>query len=233
MKKVLFIFLAFIIIIFSFFVFFIETKKTSVTPSPISTPTPLTLPINTNKTGLSIVSTLPANNATNINANQPIIITFNRTVSSSDFSFALAPNLPYTSSFQGNQFIVTPTNSFDTGTPYYFTIQFSDGIFAQKFSFVTAGAGPIGNSSFDNVSEVNNAGYKILKPDLFLSNQTPYQTSDFSVNYHLSQTPTDHFAFEVTLTGPNKLQSKQDFLTWLHSLGLTDDEIQQIDITYL
>lgn len=232
MKKIVYIGGIFILLVI-IFMFAFSHRKQSSSPQFTTTPTPIPLPSNTASNGLAIVNATPADKSTNVNTNQPIVITFNRTIASKDFSFTIASPISYTTSIDGNQFIATPSNPFDPGTEYYYTLQFSDGVVTQKYIFSTSGNGPISDPNYDNASAVNNAGYKILKPDLFLSNQTPYQANDFSVDYHISQIPDTHFVFEVTLTGEDKYRSKQEFLAWLHSLGLLDTQIKQIEFTYL
>ncbi|MCL5439143.1 MAG: hypothetical protein M1268_04105 [Patescibacteria group bacterium] len=70
-------------------------------------------------------------------------------------------------------------------------------------------------------------------PDVFLSNKTPYSTANFSiVNPGFKSLPNGHYYFTITLMGTNKELSKTEFINWLLSLGLTNNQIQNLDITY-
>jgi len=69
-------------------------------------------------------------------------------------------------------------------------------------------------------------------PDVFLSNQTPYSTKSFSVTSDFKTQPTGHFYFIVTLKSKDSAQDKISFLNWLKSLGLSDNQINALDVTY-
>lgn len=70
------------------------------------------------------------------------------------------------------------------------------------------------------------------EPDLFLSNNLPYQTHDFDASAAFTSSPTDHFYFTVVTKNGNPDGAKQKFLTWVQSLGLTQEQINKLDIRY-
>lgn len=75
--------------------------------------------------------------------------------------------------------------------------------------------------------------FKQANPDMFLANQLPYSTHTFSVVFSgYKKTPIGHYYFTVTLKGADQNSAKNDFLEWLHSLGLVDAQIQNLDIYY-
>lgn len=70
------------------------------------------------------------------------------------------------------------------------------------------------------------------EPDIFLSNNLPYQTTDFAASAAFTSSPTDHFYFIVLVISGNPDVTKQKFLAWVQSLGITQQQISQLDIRY-
>ena len=78
--------------------------------------------------------------------------------------------------------------------------------------------------------------YRTQKPDLFLAHFVPYDKprveEKFLAERDFKTEPTNHYFFIVTLRGDNKIESLQDFHRWLTSLGLSETQINQLDIVY-
>ena len=69
-------------------------------------------------------------------------------------------------------------------------------------------------------------------PDAFLANITPYQNDLFVVTSNFTSTPTEHFYFTVQLLSTDKVAAQQSVLQWIKGQGLTDQQIQSLDLRY-
>ncbi len=223
---------------------FTSPKSSQKSPFPSFNPTPTSIGFPTGSIGqntptpsvtisqepLSILGVTPPDQTTNVPVNTAITIGFSRNFSANEITFSIGPNVSYTSKISGSTLTITPNLPLLPGATYQYVIQFSDGSFSQKYSFTTAGQNDNSNNpNYDNTNTLQNDWYKSFKPDVFLANKTPYQGSDFSVTYDFTDIPNEHYFFIVT-TSSN--QGQQDFLSWLKSLGLTDNQIQQLEIHY-
>lgn len=71
---------------------------------------------------------------------------------------------------------------------------------------------------------------KTNHPDVYVANKTPYETTDFSVTSRfVPGYPEGHYGFSVT---QNTANAQKAFVAWLHSLGLSDEMINTLDIIY-
>lgn len=73
---------------------------------------------------------------------------------------------------------------------------------------------------------------KTQHPDIFLASQTPYSTKDFSVLSQFKQQTAGHFAFTVLLKTTDKNVAKNEFISWVKTFSITDQQIQTLDIEY-
>lgn len=179
---------------------------------------------------LSILGATPPDQATNVPVNTSISIGFSRNFTSGEITFSIGPTITYKTTISGSTLNITPNLPLLPGATYQYVVQFADGSFSKKYSFTTAGENPnTNNPNYDNTSNLQNAWYRSFKPDVFLANKTPYQGSDFSVTYDLTEIPYEHYFFIVTTSTS---QGQNDFLAWLRTLGLTDKQIQQLEIHY-
>lgn len=213
----------FILIIISGFFFQPGQKNflTGVVPSPI--------PIQNGQNSiLKILLTEPADKQTAIPINQFITVTFSKNVLGKDISFAIQPPATYDTSVVNNQLVVSFSSNLLPTTLYTYTVYFH-GNNLGSFTFTTAGATSVAQDqaalTMKNWSRAN-------QPDMFVYTNTPYKTADFSVVADFIKTSPYNAFFNVSLLGQNKDQNKQAFLVWLTSLGLTDQQIQNLDIRY-
>lgn len=230
MKKIVFLIggiaiLTFIFLLLLISSFFFSSGKSSV--NNVTTPTPITTNQNTNP--LSILTTDPLNNQTNVPINQIITITFNKNVLSGNITFTIQPSAQYVGNIVNNQYVVNLTSNLLPNTQYTYTIHVHDRNLG-VYTFTTAGSQS--GITNDNAAQTIKDWSRTNKPDMFLYNQTPYSTSDFSVSKDISQTAPYNAFFTVSLLGTDKNSGKQAFLQWLTSLGLTDQQIQNLDIRY-
>jgi len=202
-----------------------QTQNPTLTMSgtPVSTQQPQQIQ------PLRIIKTDPVNNQTNIPLDQKITISFNNPFSLSHIIFSINPSVTYTTAINGNDLVITPYATYSTGTTYNYSIQFVGTQSMQTFSFTTTA---LVVTSPDDTSQVADTFNKTHYPDVFVYNRMPFQTTDFSATGSFTSSPTEHYYTTVALNQTNPDQSKQAFVNWLKSLGLTDDQIQILDIRY-
>ena len=239
MKKINFV--IFGIFIFTLFVItlFIQINKSrETTPapnmSPIFTVTPEPIPTGAEKP-LDIISTQPEDKAKDVSLSDDIIISFNRLLSSSEIIFEISPNLSYSTVINGNSLVIKHAQPFSPGVIYTYIIRYrylNQAPRTRSFTIIGPTQTNPPNTAPTGLFEEQDRVQREKHPDIFLANQTPYFTDDFSVSSDFKKTPIDHFYFIVTVKGEDKTAAKNNFIVWLKSLGLTDSQIQGLDITY-
>lgn len=232
-KKIVLIIISAILLLLFGGLLLSRSNKTG-TRGPISTITPVPYippvtqpPPTSTEPNLSIIDALPADKSTDNPPDQTIYVTFNKNVPS-DIVFSLSPDVPHTTNGSNNVFSVSFSTALATKSVYVYTISSKQYNFSQSFTFTTADP----TSGQDNVSQDIINASRQNQPDLYLYNQVPYTTATFAVSGSFQSTPQNHFAFIVTLERTNTDKSKQDFINWVKSLGLTDQQIQTLDISY-
>lgn len=68
-------------------------------------------------------------------------------------------------------------------------------------------------------------------PDIYLANRLPYSTSTFSMT-KFTNWKTGATYFIVSLRGSDSIKSREDAISWMRSLRLTDSQIQSLSISY-
>lgn len=196
---------------------------------------PSTIALTPTPTGaLSVIKTVPSLNQKNVPVSQPISIEFNKTLTLADVTIISSPPTQYNMSINGSALTMSPFSFLSSSTSYVITINSSD---HKKliYTLVFSTEGPIPTTIDTRPSGEPQKTDDLLKkdrPDAFLSNKMPYSTTDFKAVYAFKSAPTGHFAFTVTLLGTNKDASKLSFINWVKSFGITDAQINQLDITY-
>lgn len=242
MNKLLILFIIFIAILLIIFTLLTMWKnKTaapkSLAPIPIMTSFPPTPPPSTPMTKeLSIIAVDPTDNSANRPLDQKIKITFNRNFSADEIDFRWAPTVNYSTQIDNQTLTATPQAQLTPGITYAFYVVFKQTNQPSKlYRFTTAGEKPttlpdtFPSGAAKQAEDYNRQNY----PDIFLANKLPYSTVDFeAVKAGFKQgTPEGRFYFTVTLKG-DTVSSKNAFISWLKSLGLTDIQIQGLDIEY-
>jgi hypothetical protein len=228
------------IVIVSAFIFKGKSKQIpsiSMTPTPIitnatPTPTPAFPLILTNVPSQKIQFTniQPADTSTNIPVSTTITAIFNQDITSQNITFSILPNTPFTLQKNGNTAVVTFQQPLQQTSQYVYSFNLNNTQLLPTFSFTTEGQGQV---KLPNTS--NNPAGKALEyqktndPSLYLQNNTPYETSAFSVDYNFEGS---NIYFTVTSKEANKADAKQQFLAWIQSIGLTQQQLQTLDIRY-
>lgn len=200
------------------------------TPTPIGGTSSQTH-INT-KNPISVESTDPEDGAINIAVDKTIHVTFSRPIDPSEVTFVISPPFSFKQSVANNVLTINPSEKLSQYTTYTFFISFTSFQPSANYTFTTVSPNPsITPIEGDAVREHSDQNNKIDRPDVFLSNQTPYSTNSFRIEDGFTPYPQDHFFFTVTLNTTTSTP-KQDFINWLRSLTLSDDQIKQLDIRY-
>lgn len=244
-KNSLIIFISIITLVLAILtLLFLSGLKKQTTIPTTTYPTPTSVPVSTQPTSdknlsdsISVTGTFPTDNSINIPLETTITINFNKQPSINDIKVFVTPSLNYSSSITGSSIIITPKTPLLAGTKYVILVEYKPNTYLSKtfdFSFITIGPTPteIPTPTEKSAIDAENDYYKQHSPDVFLKNQTPFSNNDFTIiSPGYKTTPVFHYYFTVTLKG-DKDTSKASFINWLKSLGLTDQQIQGLDITY-
>lgn len=195
---------------------------TSITPVQVTTSV---TPLSPTRGPLQVQSVSPLAGATNVPLDSKLAISFNQPFSMKDILFSLSPNISYNLSIAGTSLIISPTNLLTANTPYTFSVSI-DGEAQQSFSFTTT---QVVITSQDSVPGASDQLNKDKYPDIFLYNRMPFSSDGFQATGGFTSSPSEHYYFTVSLTNAD---GKTAFINWMKSLGLSDQQIQQLDIRY-
>ncbi len=212
----------------------IKPSSNFVPFSKSPTPTPFLESTKTSKSLLKVVSTIPENKSLNAPLESTVIITFNRRPNESEFRISSLPEIPGEFKIEGNKLILKPLSPLLPSTLYLINVVLSSNKEIYSFSFNSFGPTPtpLPNTYDPGIFEKANNYERINNPDVFLSNQTPYSNSRFSVTSSYTNNPSGHFFFTVKLTGANKDASKADYINWVKSKGISESQISELDFRY-
>jgi len=197
------------------------------TPSPVLPPGTLFV-----YKAPQIVSSSPSAGEQNVSTSPTITIVFNRSVTNDEITFWVGPSSTPTVSITGNTLTATVSSPLSQGSQYGYSIKYKDGSSSKTYFFTTQGSGPINNSLYDPFSQMTTSQDKQLHPDIYISNQMPHTGNLFRVSYSYTPSPNSHIYFSVLLFGNDDTQAKSEFISWMKSAGLTDDQINGMDIRY-
>jgi hypothetical protein len=197
---------------------------------------------NTSPTGqaekLSLISSDPADKATDVPVNTGLQITFNKPLGGSDILFAIDPNVPLSADIMGKTLVVTFQAALAPGQTYTYRIDYlTAGKFPHTYSFTTTGPARtyLPDTRSVELIKAEKDFQKVKHTDVYLANMMPYTTPDFSVKTEFIKEPLDspgHFQFTVTAKGISVEQAVTKVNQWLLSQALTGPQIQTLDIKY-
>lgn len=184
---------------------------------------------------LDIVSIDPKDKVQEVGLNTPIIITFSKAFQMNDIEFYISPNTPSSLEIKVTKLIIRPTEAWIPGTLYAYSINISADVSKVRlYSFTTTGPTTIGypDTAPEDYFQAELQKQKKERTDLYVSNQTPFETNIFSVSSDYTVEQPAHFYFTIVskITDQNRL--KQEVDVWLQSLDLTQDQISNLDIRY-
>lgn len=190
-------------------------------PATLISPTPL----SNYKGPIELVSSNPIEKTTNVPLSIQPTFSFNTDLETLNPKVSINPITPITFSFVGKSITIEPQSPLSPATNYIITVQ----VGGQNFfiSFTTAGGTPtLGPDTrpVDTIDEEQEL-LKNSRPDVFLSNSTPFSNAELNVTSNFITAPTGHFLF--TVKGTPAL-----FSTWAKSKGLSDSQVASLDVVY-
>lgn len=172
------------------------------------------------------------NGSINIPLDSPLNIKILSKKPNSKINIIIQPQIQYSVSISNSSLDVIHEN-FAPGTTYTFLIseEYQNKTFDYStFSFTTLGTSQHAINTNESAYIAKKSDQFLLQnhPDIFLLNNTPYNSSDFSIKQKQS---TDKIEFVVTVK-TNKASAKNAFFVWARGLGLTDEMLEKISISY-
>ena len=180
---------------------------------------------------LNVVSVSPSDNAINIPLFAKIEITFNQLDDTLDSEFSIHPQTAYDLAWKQNKLIVTPKENLKEGTIYTYIIKYQSRVIPSgPYSFTTAGPlAPLPDTQPEGAAEAELAFQRVNHPDVYLRGLTPNETDSFSATTEFVGGEGGHFQITVVQKNP---EGKNNFLYWLKSVELTDEQIVNLDVIY-
>lgn len=204
-----------------------KEQLATLTPTPLPTPTPevlkkrevTLLPTAEPDTPLAVVDTSVPDQAVDVPLNTRIDITFNKPVNASSFIFAMSPSAAYDISYKQATASVTFADPLTIGETYTYRVNTLNTL-PKTYQFTTES-----DITPDQVE-------KTYQTDKFVQKQLPYEDESFMVRSFYTE-ETDLYRFQVTLKSRDKEANRQAFYNWLRGLGLTDEQIANLQINFI
>ncbi|MDP3724110.1 MAG: Ig-like domain-containing protein [bacterium] len=233
-KKTIFILVSLLFLLLGLLLVRAMFQRQTLPPSPSLNPTPLTSPPSPTeeiRSDLVILSTVPRNGEAAVEINIPLRIVMNQPIENVSLTAVVTPRVDYATQKLGPVFFLTPRTTFEKNTQYTIDI-LSGNTRVGSFSFITGAQEHAGTAPDESSIQEQERFYLNNYPDVFLSNNIPFDSDQFFIKRGGVRPPPDQRNyFVVTLKGDRE-NSKEVFLHWLRSLGLTDTQIQTLDIEY-
>lgn len=175
----------------------------------------------------------PQNNATNVKINAPINVHFTKNVDLSGASITFNPPIKFQTYYNNQNLDIILTDHLQTNTSYHLNISIPADNFSYDLSFTTGSDAVIGTEP--GIAEVQSYENSVRQsnPSLYLSNKVPFSNDLFVITLGPFKTvPNSHYSFYVSFKGGNHQASRDSLKGWLESLGLTDSQIESLDIAY-
>jgi len=174
-------------------------------------------------------------NDEDVSLNQIIEIEFSKNFNMNEIEFLINPNTPHDINIEDNKLIVNPVDQWEAGTLYNYTINFPDD--PQKvrlYTFTTSGPTKkyLPDTQPEGLVEDTLQQQKTNDPDVYVANNTPYESNTFSVRADFESSTPAHFYFTVTPKVGDEDEVRQAVRVWLQQLDLSDAQIDSLDIRY-
>lgn len=188
-------------------------------------------PVITGADSLMVTKVTPEDKSTGIPVGASLRIEFNKTVDPEKIIFTIAPAAPFRLKAENKVLTVTFNTALASGTTYTFKVDPKE-TFPRTYSFTTDGPQPSlqPNTYPEGAAEIEDDFNKTNNPDIFVATRCPHEEATFSIVKKYNES-TRKFDFIVTTKG-NKTQAQEDVQTWLASIGLSNDAISTLKITY-
>ena len=229
-----------ILIILSFIVLLIFGNKGHTTKPgqiPIASQSPSNTTNFGNSNALSVIKTIPDSGTQEIYPDQRLVVSFNKDLGGGAPAIQFTPNVLFNFQVLGKDLYIIPSQNLATSTQY--TISLSGGGMASNYSFnftTSSKSRPSDLTQSDPGAQTYQAEENFLLqnyPDSFLANKLPFSVASFSADISTPKSQSNpNYIFKVILKGDQQT-SKNDFITWAKSLGLSDSQIQGLNINYV
>ncbi len=182
-------------------------------------------------TPLSIVFVSPENGAINVPADQPIQIVFSRPLDMDEIYISFGPGVVFKTAVNGNTVSAVPQSPFVAGLTYKLLVKFNrTGQLSNQYQFTVTGTPPatLPDTQPPGAAEQAEEFNRQNHPDLFLVNKGEIKQPSFELHKNMLKTaPNEHYSF-ILVT--KKDSSKDDLSYYLKSLGLSQEQINSLDI---
>jgi hypothetical protein len=233
-------FLIFIIVVFS-----LLQNKSNTAANTQTTGTPQNLtptlirsntggfitPVITGADSLMVTKVSPEDKSTGVPVGVSLRIEFNKIVDPEKIIFTIAPAIPFRLKAENKVLTVTFNTALASGTTYTFKVDPKE-TFPHTYSFTTDGPKPSfqPNTYPEGSAQVEDDFNKTNNPDIYVATRCPHEEATFSIVKKYNES-TRKFDFLVTAKG-DKTKAQEDVQTWLTSIGLSNDAISTLKITY-
>lgn len=198
-------------------------------PNP-STSTQRELP----STPLSIVSVSPENETTNVPSDQQIQIVFSRPLDLDEIYISFGPGVIFKTALNGNTVSVIPQSPLTTGLTYKLLVKFiKTQQLSNQYQFTVTGTAPVSlpDTQPPGAAKQSEEFNRQNHPDIFLADKTPIKQSSFEFYQgSLKSSPSEHYSFVVVTKADS---AKNDLTNKLLSLGLNQDQVNALDLTFV
>lgn len=230
-RKIIFIASAGIVILIVIILFIMLSLRKSVNneaDQPTITPFPTT---NDALRGpLKLVSANPANDSINAPLNTKPTMAFNMSITDFSPEVTISPTTPIVFTISGNSIVINPQENFKPATKYTLTASVGGQTFFTTFTTVGGTPTLAPDTRPVDIIDEEQTQLRNNRPDIYLSNYTPFTDSDMSITSSFQTTPTGHFRFTVEKLSNTIPQTA--FSNWAKSKGLSDAQISGLDVVY-
>lgn len=199
-------------------------------------PTGIIVPTNTIENNeLDIVSVSPSDRAQTVSVNTSIRITFSRKPKEEEIDFFMGPDAIYSQEIKDNVLIITPWKPLAEGTLYTYSINFpQDNQKVRLYRFVTEGtlSEILPDTRSNDLIEEVEEKERVNHPDIYITNRTPFEDSTFSIRSDFEPKTPAHYYFIVTSKINDRSTVEQAVNAWLQLQGLTEQQINGLDVRY-
>lgn len=218
---------------------FATLRKTTTQPHlpiPTSIPDIYTSPIPTVSSSVRVLSSKPETGAVNVAVDIAAIrILFNSPQKPEQFKIFLGASNTKTSigtnvTAEGNQLVIQPLMTLIPNTVFTLTVRSVAGnVLIYSLTFTTENVPIVDTfpSGFDTYTEQRDFQER---PDIYLANKLPYGTVSFTMALEIPDSGSYIYHVKPKITDAQKVRA--DVLAWLHSINLTDTDIDSFDIRY-
>jgi len=182
---------------------------------------------------LSVVSVIP-NDSAQIPLDSKFKLTFDRDFEDSEVEISIGPTTNFSISKEGAVMTLTPQR-LNPGITYSLVVKYTKLTKLPKiFYFDTIGptpsfapdTAPVDSEKIQEDFQKNN------HPDIYLSNQLPFETTTTKIIAVFVKTPQGHYRIIVRSKSGDKEKSRTEGINWMKSKGLTNAQINNLDVQY-